>query len=240
MPKVFEQFTEIVAAGSDKADGNLSFKFSGKNVVGNREVFLNKYGLALDDLVTAQQPHGNLVAVVGEDERGKGSREKDWLDGIEGLVTDVPGIVLGVESADCLPVYFYDPVNKVVGLAHAGWRSVVKGVVTKMVKKMIDVYDCQSGNIKVTVGPHIKSCCFEIKDDVLPKFMRQTDRITGENGKLLVNLSGIVTDQLLSEGLSSSNIEITDTCTKDSLDFYSYRREHKGLSGAQLSIISLL
>lgn len=85
----------------------------------------------------------------------------------DSLVTNVPGVSLWTYFADCVPLLFYDPVEKVIGAAHAGWRGTVAGIAFETVRTMIKGYGCKSSNIRVTMGPSIGECCFLCDDDVV-------------------------------------------------------------------------
>src|SRR3989339_1921524 len=102
----FEKFSDIIATFSDSTDGNLSFKWSGDNVLANRQTFFNQLELSLPNLVTVQQVHGNKIIKVISKDRGRGSTEKNWLNGYDALITNEKNIILGIETADCLPVFF--------------------------------------------------------------------------------------------------------------------------------------
>ena len=84
----------------------------------------------------------------------------------DGLVTDIPGVTLAVYSADCLPILLYDPVRRVVGAVHAGWRGTALGIAAKAVERMVDCYGCDRLDILAAVGPGISKCCFETHEDV--------------------------------------------------------------------------
>ncbi len=147
--------------------------------------------------VFSQQVHRDDVRVVTEADCGKGLyRERDY-DSADGLVTNCPGIPLAIFSADCIPVLFHDPVNRVVAACHAGWRGTAVGIVGKTVQVMTQQFGCRTENIRMAIGPGISRCCFETHDDV-PHAMwavlgKQADpfidRLPRE--KFLVDLKGI-------------------------------------------------
>ncbi len=147
----------------------------------------------------------------------------------DGLVTDVPGVILTTTHGDCIPIYAYDPVKKVVGLAHAGWRGTCLGVAGKTVSVMKNHFGCEAQDIKVFIGPSICQDCFEVNVDVLDSFILNVpwsvnDYIeTGLNGKYNIDLKGINARWCEIEGVS--DIEISPLCSCCEKDmFWSYRR----------------
>jgi polyphenol oxidase len=237
--KIFEKFDKEIKAGfSTKSYGNLSFKWSGLSVVENREKFLNDQDLNLEDLIMVEQIHENKIVVVDNKLKGRGVRKTDWLNGAEGMVTKDASVVLGVETADCLPVFACAPTSGVIGVAHAGWRSVLQGVVVNLVDGMLSL-GASKEEIFIEIGPHIKSCCFEIKDDVLSQFDDYEDCVEKQMFGSVVNLAKIVLDQLTEVGLMAQNIKCSDLCTCCNHNFYSFRRDKSECNGSMLGVISL-
>lgn len=238
--KHFEQFSNKVEAfSSTKECGNLSFKWSGLNVLKNREDLFNYLDLDLNALVMANQPHGNEVLVVDASVSGRGSRGKDWIEGCDGLVTKSKNIILGVESADCLLVLAFDPVQEVIGAVHAGWQGVVGGAVESLINKM-KALGSNVKDIKITVGAHIKVCCFEVKTDILERFNQWPDAIIKNEEKIFVDLSKIVWSQLTNMGVLGQTISMEKECTCcQQKKFYSYRRDKQKCDGGMLSFIKL-
>ncbi len=106
-------------------------------------------------VVGMEQVHGKRVEVVEE--------AKDaWVPACDGLVTDRPGVALVVRSADCLPLIAFDPVRRVVGAAHGGWRGVKAGIPQQLVALFLSKFQCVAGDIRVAIGPAIGPCCYEV------------------------------------------------------------------------------
>lgn len=127
-------------------------------------------GVRCEDMVLSKQTHTTNVRVVTKDDRGKGIvRERDYTD-VDGLVTDVPGICLVTSYADCVPLYFVDPVRRVIGLSHSGWRGTVGKIGKKTVQVMQEKFGCEPADILVAVGPSVCMDCYEVSADVIDKF----------------------------------------------------------------------
>lgn len=156
-----------------------------------REVFK----LRLNNPVYAEQVHGNNVAVVTSEDCGKEIKNAD------GLTTNSNNLCLVIYTADCIPVFFYEPVKKIVGLAHAGRKGSLINISGNTVKQMIKL-GANKKNIKVHLGPHICKNCYEM------------------------DLASVNINQIVSFDIPRSNITITKYCTYEDDDFfYSYRRE---------------
>lgn len=200
--------------------------------------FLETLGLKKNNLVLAQQVHGNKIRVVGDKDKGQ------TIDGADGLVTGKPGLILGIRTADCLPILFYEPMAKIIGACHAGWR----GVLAKLPQKMIDLLMIKGAlpeNILVAIGPHICGNCYEIKPDRADLFKNQYNQLAGmltnKNGKIYLDLVRPTMIQLIHSGLLKKNIKVSAECTScDNGKYYSYRKDKNKNYGEMLSVISLI
>lgn len=119
-----------------------------------------------DRIVCAQQTHTSNVRIVTEADAGKGvTRDRDYTD-VDGLITDVPGLVLYTSHADCVPIYFYDPVRRVIALAHSGWKGTAARIGEVTIRKMQEIYGCRPEDIYAAIGPSICQDCYEVSEDV--------------------------------------------------------------------------
>lgn len=228
---VFKNQKNVQAYITMKQIGNLSFKWgdSVRKVVENRKKLFEKIGLDLNKLVMLDQPHGNRVKSfkVKSCKVSRGAFKKDWLKGFDGIVTKQKGVILGIETADCLPVLFVDNKNKVIGAAHAGWRSLVDGVCLNIIKEMLKL-KANVSEIKVYIGPHIQKKSFVIQKDVLAKFNGFVEFIEKFKGGYSVNLSGICSKQLTSVGILRKNISISSIDTFKNKNYFSWRGKRLG------------
>ena len=114
--------------------------------------------------------HGVRIGVVHDKDRGRGSLDRaSAFQDTDGLVTDVPGVLLTSFYADCVPLYFWDPVTGAVGLAHAGWKGTVGAIAEQMVVRMSAEYGSLPRNIHAAIGPSIGECCYEVDDRVMDR-----------------------------------------------------------------------
>ena len=127
-------------------------------------------GVKCENMVFSQQTHTTNVRVVTEEDRGMGIlRPMEYTD-VDGLVTDVPGLCLVTFYADCVPLYFVDPVKKVIGLSHSGWRGTVGKIGKATVELMKNRYGCNPADIYAAVGPSVCQDCYEVSEDVIGQF----------------------------------------------------------------------
>lgn len=211
-------FDDRISLGfSEKED------FSMKGNLENKKRFLAKNSLADVFVVSASLMHESGVVEVSK------VSQDQVIDNCDALITKQKGVALTVTAADCLAIYFYDPVKEIIGIAHAGWRGVLKNIAAEVINSF--VYDHQSSpqDIVVSVSSHIKVCHFEVSDDLLckfdPKYVEKRDK------KSFVNLEEVLKNQLLQQGVESVNIKIASECTYcEESKYFSYRRDKKALS----------
>ncbi len=228
---------------------NLSYTRGDKkqNVDENFKRISKIMNCKLDDFVLSDQTHTDHVRIVTESDKGKGiTRVKDYTD-VDGLITNQRGIVLSTFFADCVPLYFLDPVNKVIGLTHSGWKGTVKQIGKKTVDMMTERFSCRKTNIIAAIGPSICKDCYEVSEDVVNEFKAvfSDKQIRGmifpkENDKYLLDLWKANKEVLLNAGLSEDNICITDICTSCNKELlYSHRASNgnRGNLGAFMMLI---
>ncbi len=215
--------------------------FAGRNY-GNKKrgKFLKEIGIAKKDLVLLKQVHSaNLVLV-----RSGGENHYDRTHG-DGMLTSDAGIALGVLTADCVPVYFWDPEKRVIAIAHAGWRGTVHGIASKVIHAFRQNFLSKSQSIRIIFGPAIHACCYEVGGEFkewFHDFYRETLPSPTENAhdaRGHVDLTGALKAELLAEGLLEENIHDTGICTACENDrFFSARRE-EGTEERILSVLSI-
>jgi len=254
-----------------KADLNLGFTNddSRATVERNRENFLRAAGAvgaplksrnALWPLITLRQIHSDVIRSVD-------SVPQEHLTG-DGLITATPGLLLAIQTADCLPVILVDSKRHAVGVFHAGWRGTVKRIVEKGVGEMFRCFGAQARDIKAAIGPGVQSCCYEVGEEVRTKFESQfayaaklfrevkdsdpvrekypllflTARAPGHGElppKLFLDLVEANRQQLLAAGVPKRNIESSPLCTNCHPELlFSYRAE-KGKTGRMMGIAGI-
>lgn len=148
------------------------------------------FGTTPDRIVCAQQTHTANVRIVTEEDAGKGAvRERDYRD-VDGLVTNVPGLVLFTSHADCPPLYFYDPVRRAVALAHSGWKGTVSRIGEAALRKMKEAFGTDPADVYAAVGPSICPDCYEISEDVAQEFRACFGRDGGRGGDAAMQDAG--------------------------------------------------
>ena len=211
---------------------NLSFNVSDdpKHVASNRKLLSSALGFKIESLTTAKQVHGNNVAIVTRDMRGKGSNDHaSALDGIDAMVTNVPNILLMIQVADCVPLLFYDQKKRVIAATHAGWRGTILEIARNTVNSMVKRFKSDPSYIYVGIGPSIGPCCYEVGREVIREAPK--DLIKTRNGKSYFDLWEANKSQLIKAGISASNIEVSGICTHCKSDTFFSSRAGGGITG---------
>ncbi len=156
----------------------------------------------------------------------------------DGLITNTPGLVLGIRTADCVPVFFWDPVRKVAGIAHGGWKGVKDGIINRMLKVFSGQFKTRMEDLRVALGPSIRRCCYEVGKEFLgyfPGFYKAKDAAKGN-----LDLVAVIKDRLVKRGVPETLIYDTGLCTVcENAKFFSYRVESQTRERI-LSVISIL
>lgn len=184
-----------------------------------------------EDMVFSQQTHTTNVRVVTDADRGMGMvRPLEYQD-VDGLVTNVPGICLVTFYADCVPLFFVDPVKRVIGLSHSGWRGTVGKIGKRTVELMEKEYGCNPREIYAAIGPSICQDCYEVSEEVVEQFRQQFhpsdwERLfyQKENGRFQLNLWNANELILREAGICEDHIAVTNVCTHCNSDvLFSHR-----------------
>ena len=254
---VFEEMDWMVHGFSTRLGGvsqgiyssmNLSFTRGDEedSVRENYNRIAAAMGFRAEDIVTSDQTHTSNVRKVTEKDRGKGITVlRDYTD-IDGMITDIPGLVLATFYADCVPLYFADPVHHAIGLSHSGWRGTVRKIGAVTIKKMAEEYGSNPEDIKVAIGPSICQKCYEVSGDVIEEFKNAFERkhweklfYVKENGKYQLNLWEANRIIFMESGILKQNISMPNICICCNPEFlFSHRASHgkRGNLGAFLGI----
>ncbi|MDO4451539.1 MAG: peptidoglycan editing factor PgeF [Lachnospiraceae bacterium] len=187
-----------------------------------------------NDFVFSKQTHTTNVRVVTEKDRGKGFTKPLDYDDVDGLVTNVQGICLSTFYADCVPLFFVDPVKKAIGLSHSGWRGTVGKIGKKTVEKMQEEYGSNPKDILAAIGPSICQDCYEVSKDVIEEFKNAFAEkywadlcYEKENGKYQLNLWKANECIFWEAGIEKEHIAVTNICTCCNSEFlFSHRASH--------------
>lgn len=181
-------------------------------------------------LATMRQVHSERVLVA---DRPGCAGEAD------ALITNVPGLLLSIRTADCLPILVADVRNRAVAAVHAGWRGSVLGILDATVHAMTERFGTRVGDLRVAVGPAIGPCCFQVGPEVAVQFRRYFPERTDLERAAKIDLIETNWRQLRHIGLSDSQFVFSRACTYCGLDlFHSYRRDREG-AGRMVSAIGM-
>lgn len=197
-----------------------------ENILENYEIICNEIGVNFKNLVFSNQVHCDTIKSVGREDLGNGITIPQKWDGVDGLITNVPGVPIAIFAADCVPVFFLDPVKKVIAAVHSGWKGTILRISAKCVTKMMEKYYCNAQDILVGIGPSIGVCHFEVGDDVAEVFRDNFgDAVLEKREKWHVNMQKAIRLQLLEQGIEDKNIIDANICTYCRNDlFFSHRR----------------
>jgi YfiH family protein len=211
------------------------------NVKGNRSLLARAFGTRIDKLVTVTQVHGTDLLVIDAPNPDYSHFLKLECDGI---ITNQPGLMIGVCVADCAPLILLDPVKRGVAALHAGWQGTAGKIAQKGVDALVALFGSEPSDILAAVGPSIGRCCYEVDAPVRDAFKKEGGSweeyaVETADGKWQLDLSLANVHQLLEAGIPRENIETTELCVSCHQDtFFSYRRDH-GETGRQMGFIML-
>ncbi|MGS0744773.1 peptidoglycan editing factor PgeF [Syntrophomonas erecta subsp. sporosyntropha] len=194
--------------------------------------------------VCCQQVHGDRVVVVDERQVGSGVFELgSTIAGTDALVTSIPELYLTTFYADCIPVFFFDPVHRAVAMVHSGWKGTMSRISIKALNTMTRTFNTQPQDVWVFIGPGIDHCCFEIQPDLAGKVYSGFPDINGiiipDGVRMTWDLKKTICASLQTAGVSADNISMCELCTScDQEHFYSYRRDN-GVTGRMGAVISM-
>ena len=217
---------------------NLSFNVGDEpqNVLKNRKLLSLTLGFSVNSFVTSEQIHSGNVTVVRNKKYNLGATDyESAVKGTDAMVTKTTGICLMVLQADCVPILFYDPNKKVIGIAHAGWKGTVCQIARNTVNAMTEKYNSKPEDIIASIGPAIGPCCYEVKLNVVRKVEKSLDGgkeiIIVRDSKYYLDLWKANKIQLLNSGIAKENVEIAKICTKCNQNIFFSSRANKNATG---------
>lgn len=208
-----------------------------RDSLSNRRDFLEGLGIDYRDLVCARQAHLSHVQYISASDKGRGAlSEEDAFCNTDALITDNRRLPLAVFTADCLPVFLYDPKNQGIGLVHAGWKGTKEKILTKTVLLMQELFSTRTKDLLVGFGPSIRQCCYAVGREFFDFF---SYGLTSRDGQLYLDLVGINKKEALDLGVDKTNIFDSSVCTYcNPKEFFSFRREGPSC-GRMMSVIML-
>lgn len=215
---------------------NLSFARGDKEeaVRENFRRMAEALSVNVEDFVFSKQTHTTNVRVVTEEDRGKGMVKPLDYDDVDGLITNIPGICLSTFYADCVPLFFVDPVHRAIGLSHSGWRGTVGKIGKITVEKMSENFGTNPKDVLAAIGPSICQDCYEVSEDVITQFRENfaaKDRnqlfYRKENGKYQLNLWKANEIVFREAGIEEEHMAVTNVCTCCNAEsLFSHRASH--------------
>jgi len=215
-----------------------------ENVLENRLRFVEAVtGSRETPLATVRQIHSNFSVVVGEDwVSGPGASVAN-IPEADGIMTNRRGLLLGIQTADCIPVLVADPVTRSVAAFHAGWRGTVSRVVERGVAQMREVFGSDPSVLIAAIGPGIGHCCYAVGTEVQAQFkagFSYATELFAQDGKLLcLDLKEANRLQLMAAGVPAGSISLVGGCTSCRQDLFFSHRASGGHAGRMMAVIGV-
>ena len=212
---------------SEKISNDVQAVFSLNPSNCYRKEIANKLEINIDNLAVPEQVHSAVVEFA---------RLPGNYPNADGLVTTESNILLTLKVADCVPIFLYEPLKRIIGLVHSGWRGTVENIVSNAIKLM-QKNGAKPRDIKCFLGPAIGKCCYEVGWEVSQNINDEAKKKIGCE-KWKVDLRGQIRYQLIELGVSTNSIRISNICTYESLGCHSYRRDGEN-AGRMYAFLSL-
>ncbi len=201
-----------------------------ERVKANRRLFFEALNIKEDRLVFPQQVHSANIQIV---------KKAGVVAECDALITDTPNLFLTVQTADCFPVFVFDPQNKVTAIIHSGWRGTAQNIVGKTIRAMRETFRCSPENILVGIGPGVQKSCYQIDEKTAQYFDKQFLSPDGP-GHFKLDLLEAIVFQLTEQGVLPGHVERDATCTHCATDeYFSYRRDGN-YSGRMMGVIGMV
>lgn len=224
---------------------NLSYNVGDdrRNVTGNRRRLGEALGAPPESWTMCRQVHGSTVSEAGALQRGRGGL--DHLSGVprtDALVARFPGTAVGILTADCVPLIMVEPRARCAAAVHAGWRGVLAGVAPKALGRLIAGSGRGAGDVVVFIGPHIRSCCMVVGEEVATRFRRRFAAVVLDGGPAggspRLDLGEALAVQLESAGIHRGSVHTWGECTCCGEGYFSHRASG-GAAGRQAGMVAL-
>lgn len=207
------------AAMSGIAEGDCALNAANATT---RGAFLHGLGLEPSTLVCPRQTHGVVVVTAGVGDAGKGAVGPECsIADADAIITNTPGLPIGISVADCVPVALYDPVRGAIGLAHAGREGTVRQIARESVLAMARDFGSEASNMRAVIGPSAGPCCYEVSEELATTFAAAGGPVQGQ----YLDLWEANGRQLRRVGVPAEQISVARICTICGRGFHSYRRD---------------
>ncbi|AOT68450.1 peptidoglycan editing factor PgeF [Geosporobacter ferrireducens] len=214
------------------------------NIQKNYELLFKAINIPIENSVLSDQVHKDNIKIITTADRGKGIIRDSNIFEVDGMITNEKGIALVTHYADCVPIYLLDPVNKVIGLVHAGWKGTVLRIAQKAILKMQESFGTEPKNCLAAIGPSIGKCCYEVDEPVINKFNQNFTNLSKyvffkENNRYNLDLWEANKNQLEEIGILQRNIIISNLCTHCNNHLFFSHRSEEGITGRMAAVLQL-
>lgn len=230
--RLFSERLPVEFGFSELTDGGMSFyRNNSPQTLQNRIAYFSKFHIHLHDTCWSNLAHGNHIEYVTENDRCRGAfHSQDAIQDADGLWTTTKNLVLCTTHADCLPLYCFTNDGNAVGLAHCGWRSIVKKLPIQMVEFGVKYLKYSLQSFRFYIGVGICVNCFEISNDIVHLFSPSVIHFL--DGKYFADLRLFIQLQLTEIGIKDKQIYQSNLCSRCSNRFPSYRRDRENVNPA--------
>lgn len=210
---------------------------SRENVIENRQRIFDTLGIEVSSIFDVWQVHSDKVIFTQKSRPLDQPHEK-----ADAIVTKNPNVTLFMRFADCVPILLYDPVQRVIGLIHAGWKGTVQKITSKTVRFMVEHLNCQADNILAGIGPSIGADHYIIGEDVA---LRVKEAFGAEGSKALYSTNGLIhfdlwtANEILLKEVGVKSVEVSMQCTACNLERWFSHRAEQGRTGRFAALIKL-
>lgn len=200
-------------------------------VLENRKIFSKIINIPLNQMVMAQQMHTSTIYKATKQDAGRGTvLYSESIPQTDALITNERNLCITIQTADCVPVLLFDPINQAIGIVHAGWRGTVHNITELTIKAMQAHFNCNPTNIKAVIGPSISPDYYEVGDELYQIAQnafgkRVNEYFIFQNNKPHFNLWQANKSQLIDNGILNENIQLSNICTYSNSNFFSARKE---------------
>lgn len=206
---VFQDFPQIIAGTTTRNYGNCSNTLVEQGVTPLfHQILLDKFNM--DKIYVGKLIHTDTILNIAKE---------DPFQEADALITNITNTLIGVTTADCIPVFIYDPINQATGIVHSGRKGVHLQITNKTIHRMIQDFESNLSNIYIHIGPHICKQCYEVDSNILEEFNLHSSQKKG-----YLPMQDILLDQLLSLNIPRKNIQANSDCTLCDKKYFSHRR----------------
>lgn len=219
--KNLSKFPNVKTCVSEVKFGSIREENGGINKR-NAESFLSPFKINLKNVIFMKQIHGNNIKIIN-------NSKKTIIENTDGLITSKENIFLCVTTADCLPVVFYDPISKIIGALHVGYKGLLSGIIDNLAS-VLKKQNSAMSNLIVNTGPAICSSCYSVSFERIAQFKKKLNFLKNyyekDGSKYFFDLKKTFRQTLVHNGVKPENIDISTLCTKCDSGFFSFRNNN--------------